>query len=77
MAAECLGLDLDAEKNSFLYIGDSPNDSPMFGFFPHCVGVANVREFESRLEAKPAYITGQSSGAGFAEMAEFLIKSQD
>ena len=27
-----------------MFAGDSPNDQPMFAFFPNAVGVANVRE---------------------------------
>ena len=47
--AEALGLDLDAERERFVFCGDSPNDAPMFGFFPNACGVANVRDFAGRL----------------------------
>lgn len=66
---------LDRERNQILYIGDSPNDCPMFGFFPHSVGVANILQFENRLEHEPAWVTRQSGGFGFAEMVDTLLDS--
>ena len=56
-----------------MFVGDSPNDAPMFAYFPHAVGVANVRDFATRMEALPAYISAGKSGAGFAEIADFLL----
>jgi len=70
---ECFGIDLDAARGEFVFVGDSPNDSPMFAFFPHAVGVANVRDFADRLAALPAYVTQGRAGAGFVELAEALI----
>ncbi len=54
--------------------GDSPNDAPMFGFFPHAVGVANVRDFAGRMEALPRYVTASRGAAGFAELAAALLE---
>jgi hypothetical protein len=45
----------------------------MFEFFPHSVGVANVRRFADRLPAPPKYVTSREAGAGFAELANFLL----
>jgi len=67
------GLDLDAHRAEFVFVGDSPNDAPMFEFFPHSVGVANVRGFADRLPAPPKYVTSHEAGAGFAELADFLL----
>jgi hypothetical protein len=64
--------DLEAIKNQVVFAGDSPNDQPMFAFFPHAVGVANVREFAGRMEALPAWVTRQAGGLGFAELVEVL-----
>jgi HAD superfamily hydrolase (TIGR01484 family) len=64
--------DLEAIKTQVVFAGDSPNDQPMFAFFPHAVGVANVREFAGRMEALPAWITRQAGGLGFAELVEVL-----
>ena len=72
-ARECLGLDLDATKARFVFAGDSPNDAPMFAYFPNSIGVANVRRFETILAAKPAYVTQGESGSGFAELVAHLL----
>jgi HAD superfamily hydrolase (TIGR01484 family) len=66
-------LSLDRHKNQVIYIGDSPNDCPMFAFFPHSVGVANILDFKGRLESEPAWITEKPGGFGFAEMTDILL----
>jgi HAD superfamily hydrolase (TIGR01484 family) len=71
--AEALAIDLDAERDRFVFVGDSGNDAPMFAFFPLSVGVANVRAFLDRLATPPAYVTERASGAGFVEVAERLL----
>jgi len=76
LLGECFATDLDAEREAFVFVGDSPNDAPMFGFFPHAVGVANVRDFADRLTAAPAYVTEARAGAGFVELAEFLLAAR-
>ena len=73
---ECWDIDLDASKEEFLFVGDSPNDAPMFGYFPNSVGVANVRGYADRLTAAPAYVTTAASGAGFCEVADLLIAAR-
>ncbi|MFQ5619532.1 MAG: HAD-IIB family hydrolase [Rhodospirillales bacterium] len=73
---ESFAVDLDAEKDSFVFVGDSPNDAPMFAFFPHAVGTANVRDAEDRMPATPAYVTERPSGAGFAELAAALLEAR-
>ena len=73
LLAEVFATDLDAERGKFIFIGDSPNDAPMFDFFPLSVGVANVRDYAGRIEHEPRYVTGAKCGAGFVELAELLI----
>jgi hypothetical protein len=75
LCAEVFGIDIDvdAQRARFVFAGDSPNDAPMFAFFPNAVGVANVREFADRIATLPAYVTKAEAGAGFAELAEFLL----
>jgi HAD superfamily hydrolase (TIGR01484 family) len=72
MMREVHGVELDAARARCAFIGDSPNDAPMFGFFPLSIGVANVRAFADRLAAAPAYVTRGSGGEGFAEFARRL-----
>jgi HAD superfamily hydrolase (TIGR01484 family) len=71
---ERFGVDLDADKSRYAFIGDSPNDAPLFGYFPNSVGVANVADFSARLEHTPGYVTNARSGEGFAELAAHLLK---
>jgi hydroxymethylpyrimidine pyrophosphatase-like HAD family hydrolase len=59
-----------------VFVGDSPNDEPMFGFFPNAVGVANVRRFAARMTALPAWVTAGEAGAGFVELAELLLEAR-
>jgi hypothetical protein len=75
--AEDFDTDVDAERDRFVFVGDSPNDAPMFAHFPHSVGVANVREFADRIAMLPAYVTRSPAGAGFAEVAELLLAARE
>jgi HAD superfamily hydrolase (TIGR01484 family) len=70
---EVFGVDLDAVREPFVFAGDSPNDAPMFAFFPNAVGVANLRRFLDRIATPPAWITQHEAGAGFAELADALL----
>jgi len=76
-SADCLKVDLDNQRQEFVFVGDSPNDASMFEFFPNSIGVANVRSFEDRLATPPTYITKASGGEGFAEVAEALIAARN
>ena len=71
---EVYGLDLEAVKAQCVFLGDSPNDAPMFGYFPLSVGVANIRAFLARLSAAPAYVAQGHGGQGFAEFARRLLR---
>jgi len=70
---EVFNRDLDAIRGQAIFCGDSPNDAPMFGFFPHAVGVANVRSFANDLKSLPAWVTRAEGGYGFAEMVNILL----
>jgi len=58
---------------NWLYIGDSPNDEPLFATFQQSLGVANLKKYLDRLQSLPTWITSQPCGAGFVEMADRLI----
>ena len=73
---ERFNIDLDAHRGEFVFAGDSPNDAPMFGYFPYSVGVANVCEFLELMPAKPAYVTSSRCGEGFAEVVDALIRGK-
>jgi HAD superfamily hydrolase (TIGR01484 family) len=73
LLAEAFAADLDAERERWVFAGDSPNDAPLFAYFPNSVGVANVRAFVDRIATLPAYVTVGAGGAGFAEIAQALL----
>ena len=66
--------DLEAVKEDVIFIGDSPNDVPMFQYFTHSVGVANILQFENKIRHEPTWITREAGGFGFAEMVDELLK---
>ena len=63
-------------REPYVFAGDSPNDSPMFGYFPNAVGMANVGDFTGRLEHQPRWVTAARSGAGFVELARALLDAR-
>ncbi|MGH8801778.1 MAG: HAD-IIB family hydrolase [Casimicrobiaceae bacterium] len=73
LVREVFGEDLDAIRDAVVFAGDSPNDAPMFAWFPNAVGVANLRDFLDRIGTPPAWITMREAGSGFTELAEFLL----
>jgi len=58
------------------FLGDSPNDAPLFGAIPFSVGVANVVPYLDRIAAAPAYVTRAPGGRGFAEFAEAFLAAR-
>ena len=66
-------IELERERSAVVYVGDSPNDAPMFDFFPCSVGVANVQRFAGVIATPPKYITRASAGAGFAEVVRHVL----
>jgi HAD superfamily hydrolase (TIGR01484 family) len=73
---EAFAVELDADPRRFVFAGDSPNDQPMFAFFPASVGVANLRRFLPTLATPPRWLTAAEGGHGFAELAELLLASR-
>ncbi|MFO1268488.1 MAG: HAD-IIB family hydrolase [Rubrivivax sp.] len=84
--AERFGIDLDTDPGSaaarerdlerIVFAGDSPNDEPMFAFFPNAVGVANVLAQRHRMRSLPAWVTAAPAGQGFVELAEALLAAR-
>lgn len=75
-AAEILGVNIDADRERVVFVGDSPNDAPMFGFFPNACGVANVLRFRGRIDAEPAYVATREGGDGFVEVADRILSAR-
>lgn len=72
-----MGLDPDADRGRVIFAGDSPNDEPMFAFFPHSVGVANIHDMAQLLDVWPAYITERRGGDGFAEAVDHILDMRE
>lgn len=74
LAKTLYGLNKDEFLSKSIYVGDSPNDEPMFEAFPLSFGVANVEKFKSSMKYLPTFIASKESGLGFCEIADELIK---
>ena len=74
---QAFGADPETARAAYVFVGDSPNDAPMFAWFPQAVGVANIRDFAGRLDHEPAYVTDAPAGAGFCEVAELLLAARE
>ena len=76
LLAERFGAPESDARDRFAFVGDSPNDQPMFEYFTCSVGVANVREFTAQITTLPRYVTDAACGAGFAELAERVVDAR-
>lgn len=64
----------ETDERRILFVGDSPNDEPMFARFPLACAVANIRQYRDYLNHYPAFVASQEGGHGFAEIAETILK---
>ncbi len=67
------GYDDARDRASVVFVGDSPNDEPMFAHFPMACGVANVSRYKELMRELPAFVATKECGAGFAEIADTLL----
>lgn len=58
-----------------IFVGDSPNDEPMFEKFPYSFGVANIQDFITKMKKHPAYVTNLNGGEGFKEITLQVLKN--
>lgn len=63
----------DIDKN-LVYVGDSPNDAPLFSCAAVSVGVANVRNFDEIDFERPRYVCRHEAGRGSLELIEHVLK---
>jgi HAD superfamily hydrolase (TIGR01484 family) len=66
----------DLEPDDCAFIGDSPNDQPMFAHFANSVGVANIARFLPDLDHPPRWITDRPGGHGFAEATDLILTAR-
>ena len=68
------GDDLEQNLDGAVFVGDSPNDEPMFEFFKWSFGVGNIKAFQSSIKNWPAYCASKNGGSGFSEIVSYLLK---
>ncbi len=73
---DCFGWTAEEAQSRVAYCGDSPNDAPMFGYFPLGIGVANVKPLAHLMEHLPAFVTMADGGEGFAEFASLVLAAR-
>jgi hydroxymethylpyrimidine pyrophosphatase-like HAD family hydrolase len=59
-----------------VFVGDSPNDEPMFARFPLACAVANIRRYEGLVNSLPAFVSTEECGDGFAEIVRVLLEKR-
>jgi HAD superfamily hydrolase (TIGR01484 family) len=59
-----------------IFMGDSPNDEPLFRALEATIGMANIRPFLQDLRHPPAYITQAEAAAGFAEAVGIILANR-
>jgi HAD superfamily hydrolase (TIGR01484 family) len=65
-----------AGDREVIFVGDSPNDEPMFARFPLACGVANVRRYHGLIGRLPSFIASRECGDGFAEIGELILQKR-
>lgn len=75
--AERFGYDDGRGREEVLFVGDSPNDEPMFAHFPSSCGVANVKRYSALMKAAPAFVARREGGEGFAEIIDAILSKAD
>jgi len=68
-----LKLPPERQQSECAFVGDSPNDEPMFAFFRNSVGVANIGDFRDLLRTEPAWVTSRRGGEGFAQLVRRML----
>jgi HAD superfamily hydrolase (TIGR01484 family) len=74
-ARDVLHADIERDNERFIFVGDSPNDAPMFALFHNACGVGNVREFVDRIAHLPRFVAVERGGAGFLAIADEILRA--
>lgn len=73
---DAVGLDIDADLDSVVFVGDSANDAPMFAHVPISAGVSTVTEHLADIPKPPAWVTRGAGGDGFVEVADAILAAR-
>lgn len=63
-------------KTNCAFAGDSPNDEPMFAYFPNSFAVSNIKKFLDQLTSPPAFVAEKPEADGFCQIADRLLTLQ-
>ena len=67
---------MEIAQHPALFVGDSPNDETMFGYFTYSVGVANIQESLACEFQRPTFVTKHKGGKGFTEVVNYLLQTK-
>ena len=70
------GKSLANSLNDVAFVGDSPNDEPLFDFFENSFAVANILNFKDQLKSPPKFVAPSVGAKGFVEVAKLLLKNK-
>ncbi len=66
-------LDESGVLEKCIFVGDSPNDEPIFAKLRHTFGVANIKKFAGQMKTLPVYISRSAGGDGFTEITNQIL----
>ena len=69
----CFQKKLKDHQQNCAFVGDSPNDEPLFAFFKNSFAVANIVDFKQTLCHPPSFITPSRGAGGFVELGTHLL----
>ncbi len=57
------------------FVGDSPNDEPLFKMFENSFAVANILQFKDQLNHHPKFVCEKKGGEGFVQLGEKILEN--
>ncbi len=70
------GKPISEVQERIVYVGDSPNDGPMFAGLKYSVAVANIKKYLDNLDSLPAFVTENPAAGGFSEFVGILLRKR-
>jgi len=67
---------VEALQDKVIFVGDSPNDEPLFAAFKYSIGVAGIKDFKKEMKSPPKFITTHAGGQGFCEIVHLIKQAQ-
>lgn len=72
---QMFGVDLANIQALTVFVGDSRNDAPMFGFIRNSFGVNNILPVLDSLPHVPRWVSNRPAGLGFADIAKTVLQA--